>query len=59
MSEKVTLEEFESTGDPMLDDNFEIIFSKLPVNGQDGAKSLRICGESGKSPVGIKEEELS
>ena len=38
MSEKVTLEEFESTGDPMLDDNFEIIFSKLPVNGQAGVK---------------------
>lgn len=37
---KVTMDEFESTGDPMLDDNFEIIFSKLPVNGQDGAKSL-------------------
>lgn len=41
MSNKVTLDEFESTGDPMLDDNFEIIFSGMP-GGLDGAKSLRI-----------------
>lgn len=54
---KVTMDEFESTGDPMLDDNFEIIFSKLPVNGQDGAKSLRIHTKSGTLP-GMSLEEV-
>ena len=48
MGNKVTLSEFESTGDPMLDDNYEIIFSNLP----DGieAKTFRIHNKTATLP---------
>jgi hypothetical protein len=55
---KPTLDEFESTGDPMLDDNFEIIFSNLPVDGMDGAKSLRIHTKTGTLPGATIEEVI-
>lgn len=55
---KPTYAEFESTGDPMLDDNFEIIFSNLPVNGMDGAKSLRIHTKTGVLPGHTIDEVL-
>lgn len=50
MSNKVTLEEFESTGDPLLDDNFEIIFSGMPSDISDGNTSLRIHTKTGVLP---------
>lgn len=57
MSNKVTLDEFESTGDPMLDDNFEIIFSGLP-GGLDGAKTLRIHVKTAVLPGTTIEEVM-
>lgn len=48
MGNKVTLSEFESTGDPMLDDNYEIIFSNLP-DGLD-AKTFRIHSKTATLP---------
>lgn len=50
MSNKVTLEEFESTGDPLLDDNFEIIFSGMPSNISEGNSALRIHTKTGVLP---------
>lgn len=57
MSNKVTLAEFESTGDPMLDDNFEIIFSNLPSVISDGANVFRIHTKTGTLP-GVTIDEV-
>lgn len=47
---KVTLDEFLSTGDPLLDDNFELLISNPPVGGTNFARSLRIMCKTGVKP---------
>lgn len=56
MSNKVTLAEFESTGDPMLDDNFEIIFSGLPAGLE--SKTLRLHVKTAVLPGSTIEEVI-
>lgn len=55
---KVTLDEFLSTGDPLLDDNFELIISNPPVGGSEFARSLRIMCKTGVKPGSTINEVL-
>lgn len=48
---KVTLTEFSSTGDPLLDDNFELLFSvPAAVGGTSYTSMLRIQCKTGSKP---------
>lgn len=56
---KVTLTEFASTGDPLLDDNFEVVFN-VPdaVGGTSYTSMLRIQCKTGAKPGSTVEEIL-
>lgn len=47
---KVTYDEFNSTADPLLDDNFEFLIPNPPVGGSNWARSLRIMCKTGVKP---------
>jgi len=54
---KVTLTEFASTGDPLLDDNFEMIFNvPAAVGGTSYTSMLRIQCKTGAKPGSTLEE---
>lgn len=55
---KVTMEEFEGTLDPLLDDNFEFLIPNPPVGGTDGARVLRLFCKSGVKPGSTIDEVL-
>ncbi|QYW03101.1 hypothetical protein pEaSNUABM14_00141 [Erwinia phage pEa_SNUABM_14] len=55
---KVTLDEFSSTLDPLLDDNFEFLIPNPPVGGTDYARTLRIFCKTGVKPGSTLEEVL-
>ncbi|WOL24369.1 tail tube [Yersinia phage fHe-Yen9-02] len=55
---KVTLDEFASTADPLLDDNFEFLIPNPPIGGSDYARSLRIMCKTGVKPGSTVEEVL-
>lgn len=55
---KVTLDEFASTKDPLLDDNFEFLIPSPPVGGSDYARTLRLMCKTGVKPGSTLEEVL-
>lgn len=55
---KVTLDEFASTKDPLLDDNFEFLIPNPPVGGADYARTLRLMCKTGVKPGSTVEEVL-
>lgn len=55
---KVTLDEFNSTADPLLDDNFEFLVPNPPVGGAEWARSIRIMMKSGVKPGSTVEDIL-
>ena len=55
---KVTLDEFSSTKDPLLDDNFEFLIPNPPVGGTEYARTLRIFCKTGVKPGSTVEEVL-
>lgn len=57
---KVTLDEFASTADPLLDDNFEFLIPNPPseTGGSEYARALRIMCKTGVKPGSTVEEVL-
>ena len=55
---KVTLDEFSSTKDPLLDDNFEFLIPNPPVGGSEYARTLRLFCKTGIKPGSTLEEVL-
>lgn len=55
---KVTYDEFNSTADPLLDDNFEFLIPNPPVGGAEWARSIRIMCKTGVKPGSTIEEVL-
>lgn len=55
---KVTLDEFSSTKDPLLDDNFEFLIPNPPVGGTEYARTLRLMCKTGVKPGSTLEEVL-
>ncbi len=55
---KVTLDEFMSTKDPLLDDNFEFLIPNPPVGGSEYARTLRLMCKTGVKPGSTIEEVL-
>ena len=55
---KVTLDEFVSTKDPLLDDNFEFLIPNPPVGGSGYARALRIHCKTGVKPGSTIDEVL-
>lgn len=55
---KVTLDEFTSTKDPLLDDNFEFLVPNPPVGGSEYARVLRLFCKTGVKPGSTLEEVL-
>ncbi len=55
---KPTLDEFASTKDPLLDDNFEFLIPNPPVGGTDYARALRLMCKTGVKPGSTVEEVL-
>ena len=55
---KVTLDEFSSTKDPLLDYNFEFLIPNPPVGGTEYARTLRIFCKTGVKPGSTVEEVL-